>query len=56
LERPISRAQFEQLTQIDVVAWNAELKLHADWFEKLKSRMPRRLLLKRELLELSMQP
>jgi phosphoenolpyruvate carboxykinase (GTP) len=50
----ITKAQFEQLMSIDVEAWNSELKLHADWFEKLKSRMPRRLLLKRDLLELAM--
>jgi phosphoenolpyruvate carboxykinase (GTP) len=49
-----TRTQFEQMMQVDVNAWIEELKLHADWFEKLRSRMPRRLMLKRELLELAM--
>jgi len=50
----VTQTQFEQLMRVDVAEWNAELKLHRDWFTKLKSRIPRRLTLKRNLLELTM--
>lgn len=34
--------------------WREELKMGADWFEKLWSRLPRQLTLTRELFELGM--
>ena len=50
----ISKEAFEKLAAVDTDAWRQELRLHAEWFEKLKSRMPKQLTLKRELLEMSL--
>ena len=50
----INQSQFEELTKVDNVAWRAELKLHAEWFEKLKTRLPRTLQLQREMLEIEL--
>jgi phosphoenolpyruvate carboxykinase (GTP) len=49
----ISKEEFEKLAAVDTDAWRQELRLHAEWFDKLKSRMPKQLTLKRELLEMS---
>ncbi|HEY8605975.1 MAG TPA: phosphoenolpyruvate carboxykinase (GTP) [Noviherbaspirillum sp.] len=35
-----SREQFDKITSIDNAAWTAELKLHAELFEKLKYHLP----------------
>jgi phosphoenolpyruvate carboxykinase (GTP) len=46
----MTEADFAALTRVDVAAWQSELELHAEWFEKLKDRLPETLRLKLEHL------
>ncbi|MDT3736608.1 MAG: phosphoenolpyruvate carboxykinase (GTP) [Denitratisoma sp.] len=49
----VSKAQFQELTRVDTQMWQEELDLHGELFDKLKERLPKQLVLKRELFRMS---
>ena len=50
----VSRARFNELMSVDSKVWQQELDAHGELFEKLKTRLPRQLALKRELFGLNL--
>jgi phosphoenolpyruvate carboxykinase (GTP) len=46
----VTREAFEELVTVDEEAWRRELAEHAAWFEKLGSRVPPQLRIKRDLI------
>jgi phosphoenolpyruvate carboxykinase (GTP) len=46
-----TQAQFDRITSIDKASWEAELKLHAELFDKLKYHLPTELTAVKEQLE-----
>lgn len=48
----ISPEDFQQLMQVDTESWQQELTLHGELFEKLQERLPKQLVLKRELMKM----
>jgi phosphoenolpyruvate carboxykinase (GTP) len=48
----MAESDFAALMSIDVGAWESELELHSEWFEKLSDRLPNPLRLKLQQLKL----
>ncbi len=48
----LTKKEFEELMNVDTTMWRQELDSHGELFEKLKERLPRELVLTRELLNL----
>ena len=49
----VTPAQFNELMSVDTSTWKKELESHGELFEQLKARLPRQLVLKRELFQMS---
>ena len=48
----ISPESFKALMQVDTESWQQELNLHGELFEKLQERLPKQLVLTRELMKM----
>ncbi|MDR2240256.1 MAG: phosphoenolpyruvate carboxykinase (GTP) [Zoogloeaceae bacterium] len=49
----INKGQFQELTRVDTQMWQEEFDLHGELFDKLKERLPKQLVLKRELFRMN---
>jgi phosphoenolpyruvate carboxykinase (GTP) len=51
----VSREYYERLTRVDAQRWQAEVESHAELFDSLKTRLPREMLLRQEVLSLGLR-
>jgi len=54
LGQAVSRERFQALMSVDVEMWREELDSHGELFDKLKERLPKELVMKRELFKMSL--
>jgi len=54
MEQVVSQDQFQELMSVDADMWREEFELHGDLFDKLKERLPKELVMKRELFKMSL--
>jgi phosphoenolpyruvate carboxykinase (GTP) len=52
----LTRTAFDELVAVDHDAWQRELVQHAEWFDKIGTRLPRQLRLKRDVIAARLAP